>query len=548
MDRERRILSLWLDRWAFDRFERVERGELRAELCAAGQEGAQNLSKSVAAHVLTQVGQGGVRSVAVNRPAGRAGLFRGQLLADAQALLPQLRADTWDEAGDAQALAQMARWCGRYTPWSCVDPDRRGPGLDGVWLDITGCGHLLGGEMALAQDIQNRLGAIGVSARIGVGPTPGIAWALARFGRASVERVDQKDVRQRLGVLPLAALRLVPDVVDSLARLGWKQVRDLYPVPRAPFVARFGRLPLVRVDQALGREAEAISPDLPQTALQVSLHFAEGLVRIEDIQTATGRLCEGLADLLVKEGQGARALLLQLHRSDGVVSDVEVGTSRPVGRADHLARLFHEKLDQLEGGLDTGYGIEVLRLFVRQHAPASAAQGDLHTQHGGGSLVQVQEQLGDLVDRLGNRIGAERVQRILPHASYLPEEATRHEPVLTAHQTSKNNAPIWPLEMYQRARRPLCLLPCAEPIEVVAEVPEGPPRQFRWRRVLYQVARSQGPERIGAEWWQRGKARAPTRDYFQVEDVKGHRFWLYRAGLYGRETTHPRWYVHGVFS
>ena len=544
MHRERRILSLWLDRWAFDRFERFEREGMRV----VAQEDAHNVSKAAEVHVLTQVGQGGVRSVAVNRPARRAGLFRGQLLADAHALVPQLRADAWDEAGDARVLAQLARWCGRYTPWSCVDPDRRGPGLDGIWLDITGCGHLLGGEGALAQDMQKRLGAVGVSARIGVGPTPGIAWALARFGRASVEHVQQNDVRKRLAVLPLAALRLAPDVVDSLARLGWKQVRDLYPVPRAPFVARFGRVPLVRVDQALGREAEVISPDLPQTALQVSLHFAEGLVRLEDVQTATGKLCEGLADLLVKEGQGARSLLLQLYRSDGVVRDIRVGTSRPVGRGDHLARLFYEKLDQLDGGLDTGYGIEVLRLFVTQHAPASAAQGDLERSHGGGGLVQVQEQLGDLVDRLGNRIGSERVQRILPHASHVPEEATRHEPVLTAPQMLKPNAPIWPLELYQRARRPLCLLPCAEPVEVMAEVPEGPPRQFRWRRVLYQVARSQGPERIGAEWWQRGNARAPTRDYFQVEDVEGHRFWLYRAGLYGRETTKPRWYVHGVFS
>jgi protein ImuB len=38
-----------------------------------------------------------------------------------------------------------------------------------------------------------------------------------------------------------------------------------------------------------------------------------------------------------------------------------------------------------------------------------------------------------------------------------------------------------------------------------------------------------------------------TRDYFRVEDRNGCRFWIYRDGLYGRETGRPRWFMHGVF-
>ena len=29
---------------------------------------------------------------------------------------------------------------------------------------------------------------------------------------------------------------------------------------------------------------------------------------------------------------------------------------------------------------------------------------------------------------------------------------------------------------------------------------------------------------------------------------RGHRFWLYREGLYGRETAAARWFVHGLFA
>ena len=83
-------------------------------------------------------------------------------------------------------------------------------------------------------------------------------------------------------------------------------------------------------------------------------------------------------------------------------------------------------------------------------------------------------------------------------------------------------------------------------MEAIAEVPDGPPVRFRWRRAVYHVARSEGPERIAAEWWRDGSDE-PTRDYFRVEDPSGHRFWLFREGLFGRETTAPRWYLHGVF-
>jgi protein ImuB len=91
----------------------------------------------------------------------------------------------------------------------------------------------------------------------------------------------------------------------------------------------------------------------------------------------------------------------------------------------------------------------------------------------------------------------------------------------------------------------LLLLPQPEAIEVVALIPEGPPRQFRWRGVLHQVAATQGPERITPEWWRR--TGEPERDYYLTEDRDGRRFWLFRAGLYGRSEAAPQWFMHGVF-
>ena len=83
--------------------------------------------------------------------------------------------------------------------------------------------------------------------------------------------------------------------------------------------------------------------------------------------------------------------------------------------------------------------------------------------------------------------------------------------------------------------------------KLIAEVPDGPPHRFRWRRAFHAVRRYEGPERIAAEWWRRRDNGGLTRDYYRVEDVQGRRYWLFRHGLYD-EKPDPRWYIHGVFA
>src|SRR3546814_19664798 len=81
----------------------------------------------------------------------------------------------------------------------------------------------------------------------------------------------------------------------------------------------------------------------------------------------------------------------------------------------------------------------------------------------------------------------------------------------------------------------------------MAEAPDGPPRRFRWRRSMHDIARFEGPERIAPEWWRPGHDERPNRDYYRLEDVRGRRFWVFRNGLHDREREHPRGDVPGLF-
>jgi protein ImuB len=206
------------------------------------------------------------------------------------------------------------------------------------------------------------------------------------------------------------------------------------------------------------------------------------------------------------------------------------------------------KLEALAATENAGFGFEAIGLAVTHAETISTRQHELIAEDAADS--DRTERCAALVDTLRQRLGARSVCRFEPVASHIPECA---EVLLPA---GREASTPW-LEVEQKTR-PLLLLPHAEPAEeVMALIPDGPPRRFCWRGVTYEVAGAQGPERIGAEWWRdlsapplRGDERqqAPTRDYYIVEDANGHRFWLYREGLYGRETDAACWFVHGLFA
>jgi protein ImuB len=489
---------------------------------------------------VTQV-RGAYRLAAVDAAAARAGLAPGLPLADARAQVPALDVAPADPAADARALDSLARWAGRYTPWTAVDgttpEDARIPG-GGLWLDVTGCAHLFGGEAAMLDDLCRRLNLAGYTARAGLAATPGAAWALARFaadGARPWRAAATGGEKDALAALPVAALRLAGDTAEALIRLGLRCVGDLYPLSRAALALRFGLEPCLRLDQALGERDEPLSPLAPPPLFQVRLNFPEPIGRADDIALALDRLLAALAARLARAGRGARRLDFTLFRVDGTAVTATVGTGQPSRDAAHLKHLFRDKLDRL----DPGFGIETALLAARAVNPLGADQGSLDTA---GAPSAADGGLDRLIDRLANRLGPGGVASLRPRASHLPERAQVLAPAA---------APRIPAPPRPAAARPLYLLPLPEPLDVLAAAPLGPPAAFRWRRRQHHVVHSQGPERIALEWWRDLSADSPpsdadARDYYRVEDDQGGRFWLYRTGLLlpGKP---PRWFLHGLF-
>jgi protein ImuB len=447
----------------------------------------------------------------LNKAAEVRGLRRGMALADARAICPDLATRPADLAREAAALVALRRWLSRYSPLVGSD------GADGLVADISGVAHLFGDEAGLRADLHARLDRAGIEAASGIADTRGAAHALSH-SRGGIAPPGK--MLAAIGDLPVRYLRIDHATSEALQRLGLRRIADLVLQPRAPLARRFGASLLFRLDQALGAQPEPVAGEREPPHYGVRLTLPEPIGLQSDVMAGLERLLERLCATLARETAGARRLRLDLHRVDGHAAVLEIGLAQPMRDPARLAALFARSVDEV----DAGFGIDALRLTAPVVESMAAAQITASGQKTG-------DDLADLITRLGNRIGFDNVQRLLPAESLVPERSFL---TVAAAYVPANDSHSWSHAL----PRPLVMFP-PEPVQ--AEGPE-PPKRFRWRRMSFSTLRATGPERITSEWWFDDPAwRSGLRDYWKVETQQGQRLWMFHT------PQNPGWCVQGEF-
>jgi protein ImuB len=462
--------------------------------------------------------------IAAACPAAQAlGLTVGMPLTQARALVPGLDIRPADPDGDAAELRRLAVHAARHwTPIATIsDPT-------GLFLNLTGVAHLFGGEERMCRRILRFCARAGLTARIAVAGTTGAAHALARHAPGPITLCPSGGEEEALAPLPLTALRIDEDLLNALRRLGIEQAGALAAMPRAPLGRRFGAALLTRLDQAFGRVSEPLDPVLPVDPPCATLRLLEPISTAEAIAQVIRDLMGALLRKLEEAGLAGRALTLRCLRVDGEAQQVSIGTARATRDGPHLLRLLCAKIEKIE----PGFGIETMSLIARRCEPLAPQpiDGELAGEKPAPDIVP-------LIDSLSGRLGPRRVYRVQGVESDVPERSTQRI------------SPLAPTASWPDWARPIRLLSPPERVDnVIAELPDHPPRRFSWRGRLYRVARADGPERIYGEWWKHAGEADAVRDYFQVEDDGGQRFWLYRRGdgLDPRTGDHS-WHLQGLF-
>jgi protein ImuB len=380
------------------------------------------------------------------------------------------------------------------------------------------------------------LARLRLSAAVAVAPTPGAAWAVARFSsRGDNGRIlAPEDLPGALSGLPVAALRLEDDLLGALHHLGLETIGQLTNLPRRALPARFGNALLMRLDQAMGRATEVLVPLAHHFPVESDIEFDGAVESLEMIWIALRQLLRDLAAELTRRGCGARELTATFRRQHAPPLAKTVRLSRASRGVMSLFNLLRCALESLE--TDAGFtGIHLQApVFERlTEEQISLCEQEDHAD---------QAELDDFVARVIARLGDDAIVQPTLLESHVPERAfswlgrlARADPTGPLRGNARAGCPS------HNSVRPLQLLPT--PVEIRAMVSpsddrNGRPILFRRGNDVHPLTHASGPERISGEWW---RGHDKTRDYFDVEDERGKRFWLFRVN----ETN--RWYMHGMF-
>jgi protein ImuB len=478
-------------------------------------------------------------------------------LAEALAVAPGLHVRERDFAKDAHALGILAKWLERYSPTVGLE---EGSDPHGLLLDITGCASYFHGEDQLLQRAVNELAGEKWRACVTIADTVGAAWGLAHYARTpflapAAKKGDFKKgdcpfkkegqssflkspfsaTEAVLHPLPIAALRLPEETLDLLSRLGIDCVGRLLELPRDELPARFGACVLERLDQALGRLAEPITPHRKLPEVQAIYRFEYPTESRYVLDRVLEQMVHRVESLLEERGWGARQVECWLYHEAAPPARFNFGLCRANGSRGYLGMLLRTRLEQVK----IAAAVRTVWLRVPTAEPIGRQQGEFFE----GDSV---EELAGLIDRLSVRLGREAVTRVTLVPDAQPEYVCRFEPLVFEKSAKKGDSPLslggqspfLAENLRVFIHRPLQLLPEPTPLEVVSVVPEGPPLRFRWSGTDYRVDHSHGPERIETGWW---RGEDVQRDYYVVTTHLGTRFWLFRRRDDGR------WFLHGCF-
>lgn len=469
-------------------------------------------------HVLVAHTAGQRRVVAACCQRSRdAGVHPGLPVAQARAVLPAgtVRLEEATPAADAARLRALAVWARRFSPLVQVD------GADGLWLDITGCAHLFGGEEGMCKAVRHGLAKLGISTRVAIADTHGCAWAVARFGDMDIAIVPVGGQRKAMSPLPIAALGLHAKTNRALEELAIDRVGHLLDIPRGVLPARFGKELLLALDCTLGHAMEPLDPVRPVAPCRAERAFDGYTTNVEPIELAIRELLGEACGQLEERGRGARRLVVELGRYELEPVRLVIALSVPSRDPKHLWTLVRPRLERAH----LGFGVDRVAVTTTRDAPMPGAQAEQWEDRARSSKAAA----GELVDVLAGRLGANAVRGAVLTQSHLPERAFDWTAPLAA-QAHDVRPP---------GTRPTLLFEPPMETTAVALTPDGPVHRIRWQGEDRVVVSCVGPERLGHEWW---RGRGSTRDYFRVRCEDGTCLWVARA----RET--GRWYVHGVWA
>jgi protein ImuB len=430
---------------------------------------------------------------AANTPARAAGLYRGQRLIAAQALLSHFDVIEHDPAATARWHRFLAAWAYRYSSDVVLFPHA-------IMLEVSRSLGLFGPWPRFEAQLRDDLSALGFRHRIALAPSAYAAYVLA--GVHDGLAVTTPDAMHR-ALMPIAMrhARLPGQTGSALSAMGIRTLGQLMRLPRANLQRRFGAELLDYLDQLTEVSPVLMESYRPADVLDLRMEWAHEIEHVQAFLFPLRRLIGDLSAYLAGRDGGVQRFVLELEHRSMPPTRVTIGLLSAERDAAMLLECARGPLERQE----LPQPVVALRLIARELPPFVPAGRDLFDTRPAQAMP-----LEQLRERLRARLGERAIQRLRHTIDPRPEHA----------QTISDETR--PFDSIEALPRPTWLLDVPLPLR-------GPAPTIL-----------AGPERLETGWWDGGDMR---RDYYVVRTAEGQYAWAFCAPGEQRN-----WMLHGWFA
>ncbi|MCG7939433.1 MAG: DNA polymerase Y family protein [Candidatus Thiodiazotropha lotti] len=432
---------------------------------------------------------------AASQPARKKGVETGIALTAAYALCPELATEQRDLPAEQARLTDLADEAMQYSSMVSLEPQA-------LLLEVGASLKLFGGLQALHARVAGDLRQQPYRVEIAVAPSPQAALLLARCGMQACI-TESAALRAELGKLPLAVLPVSEKQASLLVRMGLRELRDLWRLPRAGLIKRLGLEFIDYLDRLLCDKPELRLSHKSAPIFSASWHFPQETENLTFILYGIEQLLPRLVHFMRLRELALNRLQVIFYHADKETSCLHLGTRQLCRDETHLSTLIRERFNQEKLSAPV---LELVLLAAEFHPAAIGNQA---------LFAPGEEQDTDwqqVLDQLQTRLGEEAVCHLQLRDEHRPEYAWAY--TLTDHAEPQTHGLL--------KRRPLWLL--------------SQPQRLGSR--LKEIQLTSESERIEGGWWDGFDIR---RDYYQARDRHGRRLWLFRNLQDGA------WYLQGLF-
>jgi len=467
-------------------------------------------STQVQAAVVVEPQKGHRRVIVASEKALAHGIAPGLKLSAAFALSRELTVLERSPEAEHLKLVSLAQWARRITPSVNLEPPHA------LLLEVRGSLRLWRGIDPIREALKEEFQRQRLTAHLCIAPTALAALWLARHQQEDV--LSHEELVGRLSGLPLNVTGWPDSTQRLFGKMGIKTIGDCLRLPREGLARRVGQRYLHELDKSLGQH-DIRSEFEPAQRLSSIFEFQDEVTEPEMLANAGKKLISKLARVLQKRQVQVESFEFGFHHLRRPKTLEHIDLVVPTYELEKVVMLFLGKLE----AISLPYPVTALSLRTGKIEPMVGLNTALFPTR---TPAAFRTAMGELIERLRLRFGAEDIYGVAPFEEHRPEGAW-----IKSLDPLPSDEPSVASSAAQRQKRPLWILPTPVQLSIASN---GAP-QYGDQRVRLES----GPERIEAGWWDE---RDVSRDYYIAHGSKGEKLWVYRDRYSERN-----WYLHGIF-